>query len=407
MRTLKGDGYIVDMLHYTEPPRPLSDRQPLPPPRIPIRTKTPRHPLRLPAIPVAAATATRWPMNRTASGSPATATSASSSIPSQLGEIAAKAPRHLQLAAGGGTRAATRPPVSKPGNGPAESTTSSPVPTSIRKGSPSPASAAVALPPTGSPPRRPCESRRPRQRHGDLEAYVSNRVYQRPLRLHVPLQRLPVALDAHRRPDRCRVPLALHQQRPGRDLPDGRQRPHQSTALERAYSLYGPQATASTRWSASAATPTARTSRQGAYRFINTHLKNDPRPVTDSEIDNRQRRQQTRPYPIAPDPSESSPTDNDIPADQLNTKIDEVFVPIARVEAPAAGQHDAWKRPLLASLRQTTFPSTTSPRTIPAANQTRRSRRDDGPNAIRRRHRVPPPFRAPARGRRQACCSSS
>jgi hypothetical protein len=95
--------------------------------------------------------------------------------------------------------------------------------------------------------------------------------------------------------------------------------------------------------------------RQAAYRFINTHLKGDGRPVTDSEVDIVSEGSRPGPYPIPPDELRVFPTDADIPADQLNTKIDESFVPVARVEAPAAGEFDKWRRELLSSLRRQSF----------------------------------------------------
>ena len=41
--------------------------------------------------------------------------------------------------------------------------------------------------------------------------------------------------------------------------------------------------------------------RQAAYRFINTHLKNDPRVVEDSEVDLVTGPENKRTYPIAPE----------------------------------------------------------------------------------------------------------
>ena len=41
--------------------------------------------------------------------------------------------------------------------------------------------------------------------------------------------------------------------------------------------------------------------RRGAYRFINTHLKNDPTPVDDSEVDLVTGRGNAASHPIAPE----------------------------------------------------------------------------------------------------------
>jgi cephalosporin-C deacetylase-like acetyl esterase len=107
--------------------------------------------------------------------------------------------------------------------------------------------------------------------------------------------------------------------------------------------------------------------RQGVYRFINTHLKGDPRVVTDSEVDIVSEGGDPGPYPIPPESLQVFPTDADLPADQLNTKIDEQFVPTRRPTPPVPGQHAEWKRALLAQLRQTVFRY--FPDTIPPAKK--------------------------------------
>ena len=99
----------------------------------------------------AAATATRSPFSRTASGSPGTATSAWSSIRCSSARSPRSTTARTTSTAGGGTRAATRPPASRPGTASAASTTSSAGRTSIRSGSPSPASAAAGRRRSGSP----------------------------------------------------------------------------------------------------------------------------------------------------------------------------------------------------------------------------------------------------------------
>jgi dienelactone hydrolase len=105
--------------------------------------------------------------------------------------------------------------------------------------------------------------------------------------------------------------------------------------------------------------------RQGAYRFLNTHLKQDARPITDSEVDVVSEGGNPGHYPIAPEHLRVFPTDADLPADQLNTTIDEHFVPVAKVAAPASGQFEAWKTPLLSELRRVSFGY--FPAKIPAA----------------------------------------
>ena len=95
--------------------------------------------------------------------------------------------------------------------------------------------------------------------------------------------------------------------------------------------------------------------RQAAYRFINTHVKNDSRAVTDSEVDLIQEDKSGKRYPIEPEKLRVFPKDSDIPKDELNTKIDQHFVPIAQPAAPAKGQFDAWKAGLQNELRRVVF----------------------------------------------------
>jgi dienelactone hydrolase len=95
--------------------------------------------------------------------------------------------------------------------------------------------------------------------------------------------------------------------------------------------------------------------RAAAYRFINTHLKGDARIVTDSEVDIVSEGSNPGPSPIPPAALRVFPTDADLPADQLNTTIDQRFVPVGQLAAPAAGQYAAWQRELRARLRRDTF----------------------------------------------------
>ncbi|HQL73688.1 MAG TPA: prolyl oligopeptidase family serine peptidase [Phycisphaerae bacterium] len=88
------------------------------------------------------------------------------------------------------------------------------------------------------------------------------------------------------------------------------------------------------------------------YRFINTHLKNDPRPVTDSEEDLVEKEGNKKKYPIEPEKLRVFPQESDFPKDELNTTIDEHFVPVASVPAPAEGKFDEWKAGLQAELKR-------------------------------------------------------
>jgi len=108
--------------------------------------------------------------------------------------------------------------------------------------------------------------------------------------------------------------------------------------------------------------------RQAVYRFMNIHLKADPRPVTDSEVDLVTGRGTKRKFPIPPEKLRVFPEDSDIPTDQLNTTIDEYFVPVAKVEVPAGGDFATWKAALKKELRHVSF--RTFPERIPPARPT-------------------------------------
>ena len=137
-----------------------------------------------------------------------------------------------------------------------------------------------------------------------------------------------------------------------------------TTRLERLYSLYGAgdkvDAVVSVGGHAY-----RQDIRQAAYRFINAHLKGDVRPVTDSEVDVVSEGSRPGPYPIPPAELRVFPTDADVPKDQVNTKVDESFVPVAKADPPAAGKYDEWRRGLLSRLRRSSFGH--FPDAVPAA----------------------------------------
>ncbi|MBL7186497.1 MAG: prolyl oligopeptidase family serine peptidase [Phycisphaerae bacterium] len=115
--------------------------------------------------------------------------------------------------------------------------------------------------------------------------------------------------------------------------------------------------------------------RRAAYRFINIHLKNDPSPITDSEMDlvtgtgNNQR------HPIEPERLRVFGADSDIPKDELNTTIDRHFVPMAKVDPPRKGEFKSWKAAILRELRRVTFRY--FPERIPAARLLEQVKPDD------------------------------
>ncbi len=105
--------------------------------------------------------------------------------------------------------------------------------------------------------------------------------------------------------------------------------------------------------------------RKATYRFMNIHLKNDPTPVTDSEVDIVTGRRGEEVHPIAPERLRVFPTDGDLPKDHRNGTIDQFFVPMASVALPKQGPFDSWRDGLVTKLREVTFRS--FPERIPAA----------------------------------------
>jgi hypothetical protein len=105
--------------------------------------------------------------------------------------------------------------------------------------------------------------------------------------------------------------------------------------------------------------------RQGAFRFINAHLNGDARPIEDSEIDIVSEGNRPGAYPIPPEKLRVFQSDGDLPADQLNTKIDESFVPMAHAAAPRKGKLEEWKTSLVDELKRVSFGY--FPETVPAA----------------------------------------
>lgn len=114
--------------------------------------------------------------------------------------------------------------------------------------------------------------------------------------------------------------------------------------------------------------------RQAAFRFINLHLKGDPSLVADSEVDLVTGPRNDRTYPIPIDQLRVFPTDSDLPEDELNTTIDEHFVPRANVALPDRAGFPAWKHGLLTELRRVSF------RTFPERIPTARLRPQDTPD---------------------------
>ena len=134
--------------------------------------------------------------------------------------------------------------------------------------------------------------------------------------------------------------------------------------LERLYSLYGASDMAGSVVSVGGHAY-REDLRKAIFRFINIHLKGDARIVNDSEVDLVTGPLSQRVYPIDPQRLRVFPQDADIPADKLNTTIDEHFVPLANVSRPEVGKYESWRQGLSGQLREITFRSL--PERIPPA----------------------------------------
>lgn len=106
--------------------------------------------------------------------------------------------------------------------------------------------------------------------------------------------------------------------------------------------------------------------RSAVFGFINSHLKSDSRPVTDTVED----------FPsqggedafVIPLGDLRVFKDGEQPKDEINSRIDRLLVPVATPAPPQQAQVEGWKRELLGKLRKVTFHSL--PGVLPAARIT-------------------------------------
>jgi dienelactone hydrolase len=93
--------------------------------------------------------------------------------------------------------------------------------------------------------------------------------------------------------------------------------------------------------------------RRSVFEFFNRHLKGDARPVDDADSgltpDGKNRIEYSK--------LRVFPQDRDLPADPLNTRIDRLFVPPAKLDPPPPDRFDEWRNDLLGRLRSSCFAS--------------------------------------------------
>jgi cephalosporin-C deacetylase-like acetyl esterase len=98
-------------------------------------------------------------------------------------------------------------------------------------------------------------------------------------------------------------------------------------------------------------------SRVAIFKWINKHIKKDTGPVQDAKFEF-----------IPEEQLRVFPEDKDLPTDAINARIDETFVPTARVKLPDVGNFAEWQSGLLNDLRAKSF--RTFPKRIPMSDRT-------------------------------------
>ncbi|MGD0092030.1 MAG: prolyl oligopeptidase family serine peptidase [Planctomycetota bacterium] len=101
--------------------------------------------------------------------------------------------------------------------------------------------------------------------------------------------------------------------------------------------------------------------RRAIFEFFNRYLKQDARPVEDPEAglapaDAAAAQPNAKPpHRIEHHLLRVFPEDKDLPADQQNTRIDQTFVPVAKLELPPPENFERWRKELLERLRAASF----------------------------------------------------
>ncbi|MBI3822659.1 MAG: prolyl oligopeptidase family serine peptidase, partial [Planctomycetes bacterium] len=86
--------------------------------------------------------------------------------------------------------------------------------------------------------------------------------------------------------------------------------------------------------------------RKAIFHFFNMYLKQQPTPFVEDSA---------KYTPLEGRKLRVFPTDDDLPKDAINHRIDELFIPAAKVTLPEKGKFDEWKKGMIAKLRFT-FP---------------------------------------------------
>ncbi len=86
--------------------------------------------------------------------------------------------------------------------------------------------------------------------------------------------------------------------------------------------------------------------RKAIFHFFNLHLKRQPTPLVEDSA---------KYTPIEGKKLRVFPTDADLPKDAINHRIDELFIPAAKVALPKWGKFVEWKKEMIAKVRKFGF----------------------------------------------------
>lgn len=86
--------------------------------------------------------------------------------------------------------------------------------------------------------------------------------------------------------------------------------------------------------------------RKAIFHFFNVHLKRMPTAVVEDSA---------KYTPLKGRELRVFPEDKDLPKDAINHRIDETFIPQAKVALPEKGKFDEWKKGMIAKLREQSF----------------------------------------------------
>src|SRR5204863_7585841 len=95
--------------------------------------------------------------------------------------------------------------------------------------------------------------------------------------------------------------------------------------------------------------------RREIFEFFNRYLKKSIDPVSDPDCGLKSVNGDKGTHWIEHSALRVFATDADIPADAINGRVDRSFITPARVAVPAAKDFEAWRKGLLARLKELTF----------------------------------------------------